>query len=50
MILDDDTTMTDDDILWAYNQYITYLDLLAMQELELLKQHEMELANAMLSV
>jgi len=50
MILDDDTTMTDDDILWAYNQYITYLDLLAMEELELLKQHEMELANAMFSV
>jgi hypothetical protein len=50
MILDDDTTMTDDEILWAYNQYITYLDLLAMQELELLKQHEMELANAMFSV
>ena len=50
MILDYDTTMTDDEILWAYNQYITYLDLLAMQELELLKQHEMELANAMFSV
>jgi len=50
MILDDDTTMTDDEILWAYNQYITYLDLLAMQELELLKQHEQELANALLSV
>jgi hypothetical protein len=47
---DDDTTMTDEDILWAYNQYITYLDLLAMQELELQKQHEMEMANALLSV
>ena len=47
---DDDVTMTDDDILWAYNQYITYLDLLAMQELELQKQHEMEMADALLSV
>lgn len=47
---DDDITMTDDDILWAYNQYITYLDLLAMQELELQKQHEMEMADALLSV
>ena len=47
---DDEITMTDDEILWAYNQYMTYLDLLAMQELELQKQHEMEMANALLSV
>lgn len=50
MILDDDTTMTDEDILSAYNQYLTYLDLLALQESELQKQHEMEMADAMLSV
>tara|TARA_R100000951_G_C2624719_1_gene175626 strand:+ start:216 stop:368 length:153 start_codon:yes stop_codon:yes gene_type:complete len=47
---DDDVTMTDDEMLWAYNQYITYLDLLAMQEAELQKQHEMEMADALLSV
>ena len=47
---DDDKLISDEEILTAYNQYLTYLDLLAMQELELLKQHEQELANAMLSV
>lgn len=47
---DGDKLISDEEILTAYNQYLTYLDLLAMQELELLKQHEMELANAMLSV
>lgn len=46
----DDITMSDDEILWAYNQYLTYLDLLALQESELQKQHEMEMADAMLSV
>jgi len=47
---DDDTTMTDDDILWAYNQYLRYLEMVDRQELELQKQHEMEMANALLSV
>lgn len=50
MILDDDTTITDEEIMRAYNQYMTYLDLLATQELELQKQHEMEMTNALLSV
>ena len=50
MILDDDTTMTDDEILWAYNQYLKHLEFLEMQELELLKQYEQEQAYALLSV
>lgn len=47
---DDDITMTDDEILWAYNQYLRHLEMVDRQELELQKQHEMEMANALLSV
>lgn len=48
--MNDDITMTDDEILWAYNQYLRHLEMVDRQELELQKQHEMEMADAMLSV
>lgn len=50
MILDDDTTMSDEEILWAYNQYLRYLEMVDRQELELQKQHEMEMNDALLGV
>jgi hypothetical protein len=45
---DEEITMTDDDILWAYNQYLKHLEWLEAEELEL--QYEQAQAYALYGV
>tara|TARA_R110002153_G_scaffold48836_1_gene137918 strand:+ start:329 stop:502 length:174 start_codon:yes stop_codon:yes gene_type:complete len=49
-LVTDEKLISDNDILSAYNEYLSYLAWLDAEELELQKQHEMEAANAMFSV
>lgn len=44
---DSDTTMTDDEILWAYNQYLKHLEWVEAQELQLQLQYEQAQADAL---
>ena len=47
---DDEIKMTDDDIIFLYNQYIEYLEMVDREELELQKQQQMEMDYALFSV
>lgn len=47
---DEEITMTDDDILWAYNQYLKHLEWLEAEELELQLQYEQAQAYALYGV
>ena len=49
-LVSDEKLISDNDILSAYSEYLSYLAWLDEDELELQKQHEMEAANAMFSV
>ena len=49
-LVTDEKLINDNDILYAYSEYLSYLAWLDAEELELQKQHEMEAANAMFSL
>jgi chromatin segregation and condensation protein Rec8/ScpA/Scc1 (kleisin family) len=47
---DNEIKMTDDDIIFLYNQYLEYLERVDREELELQKQHQMEMDYALFSM
>lgn len=47
---DDEIKMTDDDIIFLYNQYLEYLEMVDREELELQKQQQMEMDYALFSM
>jgi len=47
---DDEIKMTDDEIIFLYNKYLEYLEMLDREELELQKQHQMEMDYALFSM
>ena len=49
-LVTDEKLINDNDILYAYSEYLSYLAWLDAEELELQKQHETEAANAMFSL
>ena len=49
-LVTDEKLVNDNDILYAYSEYLSYLAWLDAEELELQKQHETEAANAMFSL
>ena len=47
---DDEIKMTDDEIIFLYNKYLEYLEMVDREELELQKQHQMEMDYALFSM
>ena len=47
---DNEIKMIDDDIIFLYNQYLEYLEMVDREELELQKQHQMEMDYALFSM
>jgi len=47
---DNEIKMTDDEIIFLYNKYLEYLEMVDREELELQKQHQMEMDYALFSM